>query len=63
MTMEEAELAGMAYLVDRVCKLERAHTILTKHGSPTDELARCMFCDCETCDDDCEWVKAKELKL
>ena len=62
----------IAYLLDRVRKLERAHAWFVKQGAPQivhkprfgEESVHCASCKSEINHlKDCEWVKARELKL
>ena len=72
MTIEEIEARldvgcatddDMAYLLDRVRKLERAHAWFSGN-SQTWAHGCCDHCNQPVdCADDCEWVKAKELRL
>ncbi len=60
----------IAYLLDRVRRLERAHAWFVEHNATNDSSFGCEVClgsggDDTTLghQDSCEWVKAKELKL
>lgn len=60
----------IAYLLDRVRKLERAHAWFVEHNATNDSSFGCEVCLGPGEDDDtlghtngCEWVKARELRL
>lgn len=58
----------IAYLLDRVRKLERAHAWFVDHFNASEKWSQCEVCGADedfggVHDDVCQYVKARDLKL